>query len=791
MRKFFGLLVLASAGGLIVNAGPGKTSSRQNIRSEASETRFQNFSSSAMTLFLTNSGELQDPKESFGIEYPAGSGRHPLFDGGFGISGFIQDTLFTSWQLSSFRVSDWQPGPVAPELTNADDPRFKVYKYRTGDSPAINPDAETWPADLGAPFNDLNGNGIYEPDLGDLPEISGSQMMWLVANDLVPPANRRWGGAGSGIELQLSVFFSGGMSPAFDRTVLFQYKLINKSGNLIKNTVFSLVSDPDLGGSEDDLAGCDTTRRLVYCYNQNPNDRVYPDPIPAIGFALLSGPRVFTGNSLDTARFGIRMFPGYREGKSDTYFILSRSFPGLPDPVSRLQARNNMMGLKSDSSFVDPLLVGIGGLPTDEPVRVFPGIPELSFGWRDALGGDRRMMINTEPFDFAPGDTQFILSAVAIGQGETFLESITDLRKMTDTLRSHLPDLLKPLPNHRKTGVLNLKLIDHTGAEIHRASLAIVKKGEAFWEKRFYDFTRSHYSSILYSGDYTAQAIGYDDVWGAIPDTAIFDFTIPADGTLDTVIQVRRIPGYEDRFYGNFAPVWKTGFPGDSSSGSPAVSWQVTNGYFGWTSPVPKGKYTTEVSVDLTHYVYPVLSLDANYRLNGKGDTLFIYGSGDNGKSWTKLDSWQGEWLTNWVFKSYDLDLFLQITDTVRIRFCLVKNSGSVTQMKLDNFKITHYGYTPVASEKPLPQAVRLLPAYPNPFNPSTTLRWMQPVAAEAGIRIFNVLGQQVMTVQTGVLPAGESSLAVDFTGLPTGIYIINLEVGRKMKATGKVLLVK
>ena len=44
---------------------------------------------------------------------------------------------------------------------------------------------ENWPAEWGAPYDDLNGDGLYDPN-EDIPGIPGAdQTIWIIANDIL------------------------------------------------------------------------------------------------------------------------------------------------------------------------------------------------------------------------------------------------------------------------------------------------------------------------------------------------------------------------------------------------------------------------------------------------------------------------------------------------------------------------------------------------------------------------------------------------------------------------------
>jgi len=67
---------------------------------------------------------------------------------------------------------------------------------------------------------------------------------------------------------------------------------------------------------------------------------------------------------------------------------------------------------------------------------------------------------------------------------------------------------------------------------------------------------------------------------------------------------------------------------------------------------------------------------------------------------------------------------------------------------------------------------------YPNPFNPSTTIRFGLPVASHVTAKIFNVLGQEVVTIFDGRKGAGEHALQFDASNLSSGVYMYQIQTG-------------
>jgi hypothetical protein len=68
--------------------------------------------------------------------------------------------------------------------------------------------------------------------------------------------------------------------------------------------------------------------------------------------------------------------------------------------------------------------------------------------------------------------------------------------------------------------------------------------------------------------------------------------------------------------------------------------------------------------------------------------------------------------------------------------------------------------------------------AWPNPFNPTATIRYQLPEPLLVEARLFNVAGQMVGLVFSGRQPAGEHHLLVDGSRLASGVYLLKMEAG-------------
>ena len=92
------------------------------------------------------------------------------------------------------------------------------------------------------------------------------------------------------------------------------------------------------------------------------------------------------------------------------------------------------------------------------------------------------------------------------------------------------------------------------------------------------------------------------------------------------------------------------------------------------------------------------------------------------------------------------------------------------------------------------PQGFALEQNFPNPFNPTTTLRFDLPEVSDATVTIFNMLGQKVRVFNMNDTPAGYHSVTWDATNdlgeqVGAGVYLYQLQAKDFVKTRKMVLL--
>jgi len=95
-----------------------------------------------------------------------------------------------------------------------------------------------------------------------------------------------------------------------------------------------------------------------------------------------------------------------------------------------------------------------------------------------------------------------------------------------------------------------------------------------------------------------------------------------------------------------------------------------------------------------------------------------------------------------------------------------------------------------IKDEPILPDQVTMYPAFPNPFNPTTTIRFTVGARQASLLRVYNIKGQLVKTLINEQLPIGEHEIKWNASTQPSGVYFVQLVSGNYSQ-TEKVLLIK
>lgn len=74
-----------------------------------------------------------------------------------------------------------------------------------------------------------------------------------------------------------------------------------------------------------------------------------------------------------------------------------------------------------------------------------------------------------------------------------------------------------------------------------------------------------------------------------------------------------------------------------------------------------------------------------------------------------------------------------------------------------------------------LPGTFSLGQNYPNPFNPTTVIGYQLPVMSKVSLKVYDILGREVVALMNEIKPAGNYSVRWSAQGMPSGIYFYRL----------------
>ena len=130
------------------------------------------------------------------------------------------------------------------------------------------------------------------------------------------------------------------------------------------------------------------------------------------------------------------------------------------------------------------------------------------------------------------------------------------------------------------------------------------------------------------------------------------------------------------------------------------------------------------------------------------------------------------------------------------VRFSVLATDGKDTVKVTGDDRVlfvNRYDYLSIAAEG-VPLEFALHENYPNPFNPTTTLRFDLPEVSDITLTIYNMLGQRVRTYNMNDTPAGYHSIKWNATNdygdpVGAGVYLYQLRANQYVKTRKMVLL--
>ncbi len=317
-------------------------------------------------------------------------------------------------------------------------------------------DWENWPVNEGAPWTDVDSNGVYDPDVDIAGIASADQVIYYVVDDQDPGRTTNlYGSEPIGVRIDVTLWGYKQPGARLGQIIFKKYKFYNISGKTLNDMYFAQWVDPDIGNYTDDVVGCDSVLSLGFAYNgpETDNDFAAFGLAPAaMGYDFFQGPIKWTNNPNDTAVFDLQTIKGaYNMGMTSFgYFSAGNqewSDPRLGDYERGTLAWYNLLrGYIPNPNVTDPtpFTHRDTGVPTKFPLNGDPitGVGDIDGQGANFAPADRRMTLNTGPFTMAPDTVQEVVVALIGGRpGESRVDAVADL-KITDQIAQSLYDAL-------------------------------------------------------------------------------------------------------------------------------------------------------------------------------------------------------------------------------------------------------------------------------------------------------------------------------------------------------------
>jgi len=120
----------------------------------------------------------------------------------------------------------------------------------------------------------------------------------------------------------------------------------------------------------------------------------------------------------------------------------------------------------------------------------------------------------------------------------------------------------------------------------------------------------------------------------------------------------------------------------------------------------------------------------------------------------------------------------------------MTENGGIANSSTLINTDNVNIVFSDADDNDYLPYDYKIKDAYPNPFNPSTSIAMELNIQANVSVKVYNLTGQLVDVIAEGNLPPNDYNFTWNAGNLASGVYFITTQIGNDLKKQ-KVMLIK
>ena len=223
------------------------------------------------------------------------------------------------------------------------------------------------------------------------------------------------------------------------------------------------------------------------------------------------------------------------------------------------------------------------------------------------------------------------------------------------------------------------------------------------------------------------------------------------------------------------------------------------------------GNSWTLTNFPMNYRVYS-LTVASNSIFAGTAEFLDgIYKSIDDGATWQKLSNASAsyEYYSNGIFTS-DGKLLIGVLNTgiygsadmgntwqlfnngltSLFGFVIAQAPNGIIYATSGDGVFKNTGTTDIGNDGTAVNSFQLEQNYPNPFNPSTTIYYNLPIQQHVTLKVYDVLGNEIATLNNEEQQAGTHSINFNAAQISTGVYFYRLETG-KFSETKSMILIK
>lgn len=200
----------------------------------------------------------------------------------------------------------------------------------------------------------------------------------------------------------------------------------------------------------------------------------------------------------------------------------------------------------------------------------------------------------------------------------------------------------------------------------------------------------------------------------------------------------------------------------------------IIRGYADPTIPVELTSFTATVNGSSVTLYWTTAT-----ELNNRGFEIHRFNRNDN--EWETIGFVPGSGTTTEP-KSYsftdDLSHTLNLTHILRYRLKQIDFDGTFeysNEIEVELFN---------------PYEFALYQNYPNPFNPSTRISWQSPISGRQTLKIYDILGREIVTLVDEYREAGSYFMDFDASNISSGVYVYKLTAG-SFTASKKMMVIK